>query len=744
MFTQTAAPLLAALGAAAGVTNYWRRDAIPLLQYRDFPTWEAYYAWRDTHSERQNIHPCVPSLHKRFYKCLPSLIIIGAFKGGTTGMRHKLLASKQFIGPSGEHHWFAEREKSVTVARAEEAAKYAMNVTRAEFLRGEFVVFEDNPRYVDELNTNELRFIRKVNPDALMLLLARPGADIWFSGLEMNADGHRDCAPFRPYGDDCAAGTRNAAAHAHEIFDEGKSRAIAMERDWESRDVISLSERAGYYVAKGGFVYALRHLWHTWPRAQTLVLESTAVWARPRESYDALAHALGLNFSIRLVEGARTRPSVQDNPKCPKAKVEAMKRLISKCDLKMPYRCAWYSANVLLADLLNVSWPIAWNEGVNVSTCEPYNFTAPDLQARFFEGSSQATIAGTSGGISSSQKYRRADVTFAVDVHRRTAPTTALGSWIRADPARDWLTTGQLSDHMACLNRELQGNCYENDVKGSSRYNFAHRPGSDLRNSPGALAGRIDYAWRGNTGIAATEHLYREWSGPRAELVRGLERVLGVDGRVIIMGDSLSRQFAKTLDCMFQYKLNMSHRVVYRSWFLGGRVVYGTFHAPRPLDVLVLNFGHHLDHGAGDQTHTKLMSQWALTFKDLARNKVAADRVFVRTTQVRFVHRTSPGEWNTTGGMICGGPAPNVATSADSHCGDVSRSRLLCVRAFVTRTAGIGRLVFFWWLETFPPRTESGPSRAHRRAPQRLDWSPPLFESCLCRPLRTSSSMSPQ
>ena len=96
------------------------------------------------------------------------------------------------------------------------------------------------------------------------------------------------------------------------------------------------------------------------------------------------------------------------------------------------------------------------------------------------------------------------------------------------------------------------------------------------------------------------------------------------------MGDSLSRQFAKTLDCMFQYKLNMSHRVVYRSWFLGGRVVYGTFHAPRPLDVLVLNFGHHLDHGAGDQTHTKLMSQWALTFKDLARNKVAADRVFVR------------------------------------------------------------------------------------------------------------------
>ena len=49
------------------------------------------------------------------------------------------------------------------------------------------MTFEVNPRYIDELNTEELKFIRKVNPDAVMLLLARPGADIWFSGLEMAA-----------------------------------------------------------------------------------------------------------------------------------------------------------------------------------------------------------------------------------------------------------------------------------------------------------------------------------------------------------------------------------------------------------------------------------------------------------------------------------------------------------------------------------------------------------------------------
>jgi len=360
------------------------------LVYRAFPTWEAYYAWRGTRSGRQPIHPCVPSRDQKSYKCLPKLIVIGAFKGGTTGLRYKLLASKQFFGPTSEHHYFAETETSTTVPLAVEAAKYAMTVPRAVFLQQHFVTFEVNPRYIDELNTEELKFIRKVNPDAVMLLLARPGADIWFSGLEMAAQAHQDCADFLPYmyGNDCATGTAHAAAAAHRVFNEGKSRAISMESDWARRDVISLRERAGIYVAKGGFVYALRHLWHTWPRAQTLVLESDAMWARPRESYDALAHALGLNFTITLIEGTRTRPTRQDVPKCPKAKFEAWKRFTSECDMKMPFRCAWYSANMLLANLLNASWPIAWNHGVNASTCEPFNFTAADLRASFMSTAS--------------------------------------------------------------------------------------------------------------------------------------------------------------------------------------------------------------------------------------------------------------------------------------------------------------------------------------------------------------------
>ena len=53
----------------------------------------------------------------------------------------------------------------MTVPLAVEAAKYAMTVPRAVFLQQHFVTFEVNPRYIDELNTEELKFIRKVNPD---------------------------------------------------------------------------------------------------------------------------------------------------------------------------------------------------------------------------------------------------------------------------------------------------------------------------------------------------------------------------------------------------------------------------------------------------------------------------------------------------------------------------------------------------------------------------------------------------
>ena len=73
----------------------------------------------------------------------------------------------------------------------------------------------------------------------------------------------------------------------------------------------------------------------------------------------------------------------QDAPKCPQSDVEAFRRHVSECGLKLPFRCAWRSANALLADLLDAPWPRAWNQGVDASACAPYNFSAADLEARF-------------------------------------------------------------------------------------------------------------------------------------------------------------------------------------------------------------------------------------------------------------------------------------------------------------------------------------------------------------------------
>jgi len=256
-------------------------------------------------------------------------------------------------------------------------------------------------------------------------------------------------------------------------------------------------------------------------------------------------------------------------------------------------------------------------------------------------------------------RYRRADIAFAVDVHKRVAPSEAIGQWLRADPPQDWLTTGHTSEHLACLNRELQGNCHANGGKGAgSRRSFIDRRGSNLKNSPGILEGREDYAWRVNTSSAATVRLYEGWSGPRADLINWLELILGSDGRVVVLGDSLSRQFSQTLTCTFQYKLQMMGRVLYVPWNHGGKIPY----VPKPSDVLVLNFGHWLDHG-GDKLHVIQKKQWAIAFKDLANKQVAPNRVFVRTTQVRFMREDSPGEWNTTQGIWCGGTAPNASAA---------------------------------------------------------------------------------
>ena len=332
--------------------------------------------------KRQNVIGCV---HQgSFYHCLPCLIIIGAFKGGTTGARYKLLASGQFISSSSEGHFWAETcslRWSVTFTAEKYASQFG-KVTESQFQAGSFAVFDDTPRYIDSLNAEWLERIREVVPDVELLLLARAGADIHFSALEMVASDYPDCAPLKPYGNACGKAQATAVAVARQIFTEGKFRAMDFIRD-PKHVVIDMKHRSGIYISKGAFVYALERIWKTLPRSQTTVLESEALWARPRESYDVIAKALKLDFTIKLISGTRTRPSRQNFPKCPVSRLNQFKKMTRVCHLKVPFQCAWYSANAMFAEFLNVSWPLRWNDNINESVCLLNGFSASDLLADY-------------------------------------------------------------------------------------------------------------------------------------------------------------------------------------------------------------------------------------------------------------------------------------------------------------------------------------------------------------------------
>ena len=156
--------------------------------------------------------------------------------------------------------------------------------------------------------------------------------------------------------------------------------------------------------------------------------------------------------------------------------------------------------------------------------------------------------------------------------------------------------------------------------------------------------------------------MYKEWSGSRANLKKKLENVLGATGKIIVFGDSLSRQFYRVLDCTLVHKLGLNHRVVYVPWMYGGKLEYSI----STFDVIVLNFGHWLqhDHRSVKDQHKALKGGWKDAFKSLQDQNINSQRVFVRTSQPRFVHANSPGEWNTTNKpLFCGSKAPNITAS---------------------------------------------------------------------------------
>ena len=203
---------------------------------------------------------------------------------------------------------------------------------------------------------------------------------------------------------------------------------------------------------------------------------------------------------------------------------------------------------------------------------------------------------------------RRDDIRAAAAVHAEAAPSSRAGRWVRADASIDWLTTGHSPQHLACLDTERQGNCYNDsanmqaaDEAKRSRHQFMSQ-GATIRNSADVLAGRNEWAWRAaDSTNRSTRALYTPLSMSRGELEIRLRAFLDEGSRFHVIGDSMSRQFAKSLECTLRHKLGVDDDapvVVYRPTNRLKRLRHH-LRAVRKRDVVVLNIGLHVDPAKG-------------------------------------------------------------------------------------------------------------------------------------------------
>ena len=365
---------------------------------RPFDSWQEFYREQKPGSQREFVMPCVKN-EKKWYNCLPSLIVVGTFKGGTTGLRAKLAASGNLwtLGKKGEpeeaHFWDRIHPHELLNRTVPEVADlYARKVGHTSRKFADIadattkivkkVAFDTTPRYMISMSLNMLRLMHKVLPNAQLLLLARPGADVYFSGMQMNTC-INPCnkskllsliSAEREGG--CKLAQKKAAKWAIDMLKNGRKRHAEILHDPNVQ--IDRVHHMGTYF-HGSYALPLAHLLRVWPQSQATVIESGELWRDPSQVYDRIAKEAHFPFHINLAKKTRKRPVLQDSCVCSRS--SELEKLVHRCELKVPFRCTFYGANERFADLLNKSWPRSWNIGLNLTQCLRLGFEKGD----FFE-----------------------------------------------------------------------------------------------------------------------------------------------------------------------------------------------------------------------------------------------------------------------------------------------------------------------------------------------------------------------
>jgi hypothetical protein len=250
---------------------------------------------------------------------------------------------------------------------------------------------------------------------------------------------------------------------------------------------------------------------------------------------------------------------------------------------------------------------------------------------------------------------RRNHFAHLASVHLSDTPSRAAGRWVKQPPS---LATRASPELLQCLAEEKQGNCYTDDDKNETEDSLKYKASrirlvvkDSLNNSAGILKGYDPYVWESHDEAYA---VFPPGNGT-SELRQALK-----GRRIIIVGDSLSRQWAQSLKCELKHVYGYDTVDVQyckahdMREFAGGKLKECLRRAKRATlrDYVVFNFGHHQDPGK-----PKIGPRWRQAYKALMLRvlpdlktwlgHLPPSHVIFRTTSVRHF-LAGKGDWNST------------------------------------------------------------------------------------------------
>jgi hypothetical protein len=261
---------------------------------------------------------------------------------------------------------------------------------------------------------------------------------------------------------------------------------------------------------------------------------------------------------------------------------------------------------------------------------------------------------------------RRNHFEHLASVHLSETPTRTAGKWVKKPPSLAKRASPEL---LRCLAEERQGICYNDGDKSEDEYTKSRirlLVKGALNNSRGILKGYDPYVWESNDEAYAVFPL----GNGTSELRQALE-----GRRIIIVGDSLNRQWAQALKCELEHVYGydtVDVQFCETCDFPVRAALKRCLGNATSRDYVVFNFGHHQDPGKRGvgarwrQVYKALMAR-ALRELKTRLGHLPPSHVMFRTTSIRHF-LAGKGDWKSNSSQA-GGLEANMNAKWDDYGG---------------------------------------------------------------------------